>query len=361
MLGAGATDPGQGVTMSDMSLASLETNRQGVELLQRSLERGRLGHAYLFSGARMAEMEALARALAATLNCANPSARAANGLPLDACDVCPSCRQTLGDVHADVHWLRPESKLRIIRVEQMREFLRTLHMKATGTGWKLGIVAGADRMRVEAANTFLKSLEEPPPRSVLLLLTTEPERVLDTLRSRCLRLNLGGESVPVSNKAQQAWLAEFAAAAAGAGDDLLARYRLLARLPAELGAIREAIGEELTARSPLQRYDELEEDLRKKWESELAAAIEAEYRRRRGDFLAGLLWWLRDVWLCTLGTGREFLGFPELAAHSEAVAGRLDRRAARENVIQFERTMGLLHTNVQETLALEVGLLRLRL
>ena len=362
----GSPHGGGGVTLGPrrrdaMSFASLKTHQQGVQLLQRSLERGRLGHAYLFAGARLSELEPLARALAATLNCTNPPARTTNGLPLDACDACPSCRQTAGDVHPDVHWLRPESKTRIIKVEAMRELLRTLNMKATGPGWKLGIISGADRMREEAANTFLKTLEEPPPRSVLILLTTEPGRVLETIQSRCLRLNFGGEAAPVGDPEQQAWLADFARSAAQAGGDLLARYRLLARLPAELGRIRAAIQEDLAARSPLQRYDEVESDLRARWESELAASVEAEYRRQRGEFLSGLHWWLRDVWLCTLKTAAEFLSFPDLAAHSEAVARRLQPAEALANLDAWERMMRLLHTNVQEALVLEVGLLRLRL
>lgn len=344
-----------------MAFATLKAHRDGAELLQRSLERGRLGHAYLLSGPRVADLEPLARALAATLNCENPPRRTAKGLPLDACDTCRSCRQTAADAHADIHWLRPESKSRQIRAESVRGLLREVHMKANGPGWKAAIIADADRMNETAANAFLKTLEEPPAKSVLLLLTAEPGRLLETIRSRCLRLNFGGGDRPVFDAAQSAWLRELAGASARAGDDLLARYRLLGSLLAELGAIKRAIQEELTARSPLQRHDDIEPDLRERWEKELAAGIEAEYRRRRAEFLSALLWWLRDVWLCALGAPTDHLTLEELRESSASVAGHLSVAEAEANLESVQRTLRALHTNVQEALNLEVGLLRLRL
>ena len=95
--------------------------------------------------------------------------------------------------------------------------------------------------------------------------------------------------------------------------------------------------------------------------SELAAAVEAEYRRRRGDLLLALQWWLRDVWLQALSVGRELMSFPTLAPAAEAVAGRISTREALHNVEVLEQTQRLLGSNVQEALALEVGLLRLKL
>lgn len=344
-----------------MAFATLKTHRDGAELLQRSLERGRLGHAYLFTGPRVADLEPLARALVSTLNCEDPPRRAANGLPLDSCDACRSCRQIADGGHADIHWLRPESKSRQIRAEIVRGLLREVHLKAHGKGWKAAIIAEADRMNETAANAFLKTLEEPPARSVLLLLTAEPDRVLPTIRSRCLRLNFGGGDRPVFDAGQMAWLSELAGASAKAGDDLLARYRLLGNLIARLGDLKKSIQEEMTAASPLQRYDEIEPELRERWEKELAAGIEAEYRRRRADFLNALLWWLRDVWLCTLGAGADHLTLDELREDSAAVAGHISVAEAEANLESVQRTLRALHTNVQEALNLEVGLLRLRL
>ncbi len=92
----------------------------------------------------------------------------------------------------------------------------------------------------------------------------------------------------------------------------------------------------------------------------MTAAVEAEYRRQRADLLLLLQLWLRDVWLYTLAAGEELLNFPQIAG-AEDIARRLTPRQARENLSVLEQTQRLLHTNVQEALALEVGLLKLQL
>ena len=100
-------------------------------------------------------------------------------------------------------------------------------------------------------------------------------------------------------------------------------------------------------------------DLREKWEEELAAAIEAEYRRQRAEALLLVQWWLRDVWLHGMfASGGSLLKFPEIPG-TDVVAGRITSRQALENLQTLEQTHRLLHTNVQEALALEVSLLKL--
>src|SRR5439155_818398 len=81
----------------------------------------------------------------------------------------------------------------------------------------------------------------------------------------------------------------------------------------------------------------------------------AEYRRRRADLLAGLQWWLRDVWLKTMGASGDLGSLPQLIEPVSAVANRISSKDALENLQVLERTQRLLHTNVQEALALEVG------
>jgi hypothetical protein len=78
--------------------------------------------------------------------------------------------------------------------------------------------------------------------------------------------------------------------------------------------------------------------------------------------LLGVLhWWLRDVWLQSLAAGADLLSFPNLATAAQAVAGRISPSEARTNLEELDRLQRQLHTNVQEALALEVGLLKLRL
>src|SRR5205823_2281869 len=144
--------------------------QDAVRLLQRSLERGRLGHAYLFSGDDLTELERIARTLAKVVNCEKPVRKPPHstltpdegeGLPLDSCDRCVSCRKIDADNHPDISWVRPESKSRVIIIDQMRDLMQTIHLKPTVAQYKFGIIVAADRLNPQAANAFLKTLEEP--------------------------------------------------------------------------------------------------------------------------------------------------------------------------------------------------------
>jgi hypothetical protein len=141
----------------------------------------------------------------------------------------------------------------------------------------------------------------------------------------------------------------------------------------KLNEVKASIEETLAARSPLEKYEDAEDALRNKWTEELKAAVEAEYRRQRADFLLALQWWLRDVWLQTLSqvqtinhqlstihSPEALLAFPQLAG-TKRVAERITPRAAIENLRIIEQLQRWLHTNAQEALALEVGLLKLQL
>jgi DNA polymerase-3 subunit delta' len=330
------------------------------QLLQRSLERDRLAHGYLFIGHSLDELEAVARTLAKALNCLNPPRRAPNGAGLDSCDACDSCRRIDHANHPDVLWVRPESKSRIITIEQMRDLMQTVNLKPGSALFKVAVIVAADRLNPQAANAFLKTLEEPPSRSILILLTTEPQRVLETIVSRCLRLTFAGEAARFSPE-QTAWLASFGAAVAQGARGLLARYRLLGLLLKQLNELRAEIEKTLSARSPLETYTDLDPKMRDKLEEELSAAIEAEYRRRRTDLLGSLHWWLRDVWLQTVNAAGQTLSFPQLTDSTRSIAQRIAPADALQNLEHLDRLQRQLHSNVQEALALEVGLLKLKL
>lgn len=341
--------------------APANTNQQSAaELLRRSLARGRLGHAYLFLGDDLGVLEDAATRLAQTLNCLQPLARGENGVPLEPCGHCNNCGRITRHNHPDVLWVRPEMKSRVIGADQTREVIRTLGLHAAEAPHKVAIFAGADRMNVNAANAFLKTLEEPPAGSVIILLCTDPDRLLETIISRCLRLSFASGVVRMDDEVAS-WVGQFAELARPQSPPLFGRYQLLGSLLTALGATKDRIEETLTAQSPLQKYPDAEAQQQERWEEELKAAIEAEYRRRRGEFAAGLQAWLRDVWLGTLGPTGELAFLPGLREATAAVAGRLKANEARENLESWEKTQRMLHTNAQEALVLEVGLLRLKL
>jgi DNA polymerase-3 subunit delta' len=379
-----------------MAFKDFSEQQQGVQLLQRSLGRRRLAHGYLFTGHQLELLENLARTLVKTLHCLEPVKR--GSVAIDCCDRCLECRKIEHATHPDVYWVRPESKSRVITIDQMREVIREMHLKPKEGAYKIAIIVAVDCLLVEAAYAFLKTLEEPPPGSVLMLLTTDRQQVLETILSRCLRLNFAGEGLGPVDPNQMEWLLSFSGMAAQQQKSLLGRYRLLDVLLQKLNAMKAKLEETLTARSPLERFKDVDKNISEKWEAELAASIEAEYRRQRFDLLALMEWWLRDVWLLTLSKGQgrsqaletsetsrikepsalveavgdespetsgnlelvDLLSFPQMPGVRQ-VAQRISSWQAKENLEIIEQLQRRLNTNIQEALALEVGMLKLNL
>jgi len=347
-----------------MAWANFPAMSDATAILRRSMERGRLGHAYILNGVDLGALEAFGLNMAKSLNCKEP--------PLgghDCCDECSSCRKIDAGTHPDVMVVRPESKLRQIRIPQItrrnnsppRVLHDLVYTTATEGEWKVAVLAGADRLNKDAANAFLKSLEEPPEQTLFMLLSTEPERLPDTIRSRCLRLNCAGDgTVPVGD-GESVWLREFARLAGQSQASVPERYRLLGILLEHLTEVKETIEKEFGDASPLKQYEEIPPELRDQWELELNAAVEAEYRHRRAGYLVALQGWLRDVWLLNLGVSADLAVFPDLVHASESVASRLSLAEAANNLAIVEQTQSTLHTTVQELLVLEVGMLKLKL
>jgi DNA polymerase-3 subunit delta' len=151
-----------------------------VRAFDQVVRRGRLAHAYFFSGPAGVGKRLFAGELAMALLCEAP------GRPrLEACDRCPACLLVAAGTHPDYFTAgRPEDKLEVT-IEVVRELCADLALKPARGRHKIAILDNADDLNEEAANCFLKTLEEPPPGSVLILVGTGPERQLPTVRSRC--------------------------------------------------------------------------------------------------------------------------------------------------------------------------------
>lgn len=108
------------------------------------------------------------------------------------CGQCQECRWVETGQHPDVTVVAPEEESVQIVIEQVRALVADLALTAHGSGYKVAIFTPAEAMNPNAANALLKTLEEPPPRTLLLLVTSQPSRLLPTLRSRCSRLRLAG-------------------------------------------------------------------------------------------------------------------------------------------------------------------------
>jgi len=161
-----------------MRFADIIGHRRSIEVLRRMARRGRVPHALLFVGPEGVGKRAVAEAFFQYLNC--PSAGE------DSCGLCPSCEKVKGGRHPDLHLVVPEGEH--IKIQQVRELIERLYLRPLEARWRGAIIEGADRMTKEAGSAFLKTLEEPPPSTLIVLITSRPEGLLPTISSRCQRI-----------------------------------------------------------------------------------------------------------------------------------------------------------------------------
>ena len=145
---------------------------EAFSLISRAIDTGRAAHGYLVVGDLKGCCDVLADRILKKLF---PDATA----------------QIDSKSHPDVAYLEPEGAKRIIKVESMRErIVEPMSLAAFSGGWKVGVIVGADRMEAPSANAFLKSLEEPTPKTLYLMLTDQPDAILPTIVSRSQRIEL---------------------------------------------------------------------------------------------------------------------------------------------------------------------------
>ena len=162
--------------------------------LEAAARSGRLPHAWMVCGPPGIGKATLGYRFARWLLAGGPDLPATLGAPpLHLAGDHPVFRRVLAASHADLRALRPVADGRVnkeIRVDAVRAAIRFLGMTPAEGGYRFVLVDEAEAMRPEAANALLKTLEEPPPRAVLMLTTAAPDRLLPTIRSRCRRLEL---------------------------------------------------------------------------------------------------------------------------------------------------------------------------
>lgn len=188
--------------------------------LQRAIARSRVPHAYLFTGPVGALFHDAVAALACALNCMTA--------PGEACGHCEACAKILQGIHPDIITLSREGAAQIVPIETVRtQVIGRISLLPHEAAIRLIIVEEATAMAPPAANALLKTLEEPPARTVFILCTTAPEQLLPTLRSRCQRVRFRAGS-------ESGMEATIAVGATGASDAL--RAERIASLGAELAS-----------------------------------------------------------------------------------------------------------------------------
>lgn len=160
-----------------------------LELLRRQMQRGSLHHAYLFSGPEGVGRRSLAMAFAQALLCESPPA------PGETCGACRACRQVPLETYPDLHVVARPDDRQGLAVDQIRELQRQLSLAPLAGSRRVTLLMDVDRASLGAANALLKTLEEPPPRVILLLTAGDAEQVPATIVSRCESLML--RPVPV--------------------------------------------------------------------------------------------------------------------------------------------------------------------
>ncbi|MDR2429969.1 MAG: hypothetical protein LBD14_03580 [Puniceicoccales bacterium] len=285
-----------------------------LDILLRAHANNRLPHAILLHGADPITLDATAATLASHI-LPPPNNDPAN---------IPS--------HPDFHSLRPTNKMRRIGIDDTRAIIRQIQQTALSGPRKIAVIYDADRMAPESANTFLKTLEEPPPGTTILLLTTKPTHLLDTIRSRCHHFHIPpGPPAPPNPEwtawlqALDAWLDHIVTPNATASTLVFTLYGLASRYTAHLHS------------PPSEPDDDATSTLS---DEEKTARDTAALKNHRTKLLASLA--------------------THLLHH--ATRTPLDdtrARALHQSIAHIERTASLLETNLNDTAAIEHILLRL--
>ena len=312
-----------------------------LERLRRAHAGGRLPHAMLISGSAGSDRAELAMSIAGLVN------------ETDA---------TGATSHPDVHKLEPESKSRRILIEPFRQFCAPFFSTSFRPGaTKTGIILEADRLHPNAANAFLKTLEEPPANTLFILVTSNPGQLPVTIVSRCAHFPLRDAGLPA--------LEGPAAEIADATGEMLsstpssrtgAALRLARRLQRLLREAREDVEEELTAAFKAEKKrlgDTAEEEWLKEEEARLKALVEARVLATR-QHLAGVVA-ERTADVLRARHGVATLQFPALAAESRRLAAQFDDAALLRVLDGAARLRLFLDRNLKEDLALEAGCLAL--
>ena len=174
------------------------SNPKALDILLGALRAGRLHHAILLYGSSISALEDVAMQVAQHLLGSDPKK------------------------HPDLFELRPEGKMRFIKIgsdsdkvggdwppNTMRRLLRDIAQTSNKGGNKVAVVFEADRMNGAAANAFLKTLEEPPAGTTIFMLSTRPNDLLDTIRSRCISLRVDSETEPLADEDWRKWIDDF--------------------------------------------------------------------------------------------------------------------------------------------------------
>jgi DNA polymerase-3 subunit gamma/tau len=284
-----------------------------VQALTHALARNRLHHAYLFTGTRGIGKTTVSRILAKSLNCTGPDGT--GGITAEPCGQCQACREIDADRYIDYIELDAASNRSI---DEIRDLIERAAYKPGIGRFKVFMIDEAHQLTKDAFNALLKTLEEPPEYLKFVLATTDPEKMLPTVLSRCLQFNLR----PMAPDIVRAHLAQVLAAEGVAFDD--ASLRLLGR--AARGSMRDGLS--LADQAIAYGGGKLEESVVRTMlgsvERGRAREIAAALAARDGAAALALVDGLRERGQSALGTLDELALLLQQAAVEQVAPGTLE-------------------------------------
>jgi DNA polymerase III subunit delta' len=335
-----------------MPFSSLVGNERIKKLLKRAVAEGRIGQGLIFAGQRGVGKLQFALALAQAINCERPEQG-------DACGSCGSCRRIERKEHLDVRTilresqdpsLKKDSKSQFIKVDQMRDMSHEAQFRPREGRRRVFIIDEAEWLREEAANSILKTLEEPPETTLLILVTSRPYQLLETIRSRCQMLSFA----PLSAAELEAYLKANYKRPAEETRMLarLARGSIGRTLEIDLGVYREKrefmldLFDALAIRRDTVKLLSVAEHLGRKLEKE-------EFE----NHLDVLMVLLADLFHLKLGEPTESLTNSDIAAALEPVAKAVTLEQITDLAEGIEQVLRSLTRNVNRQLAMEAILI----
>ncbi|MFT3781995.1 MAG: DNA polymerase III subunit gamma/tau [Nibricoccus sp.] len=300
-----------------------------ITVIERAIERDRLSHSLLLTGDDVETLQNVALGIADRLLNVE-----GGGFGLPGMDVRYAPEQ-----HPDFFALRPTGKMRQISADATRELIGKVQVSPTVAPRKVALIHECDRMNVAAANIFLKTLEEPPANTTLLLLTTRPYALLPTIRSRCLHFRFPTDTAGFSPDGWIAWIEDYrgwlARLSSGvsdrkaAADSIFCAYGMVFRF----GAILEFATGEVWKAQKEKLPAELSEEEQVAIETGIANGL-------RARLFIEIEQATRNFALEKLKTGD---------GHT--------RRSLTASIEKLEHAVGLLRLNLNESAALEEFLL----